>query len=109
MVERSELLEQHQRRWEAMMAERAQKETDYMLARERRVEECELQLQEMRVQDAEEYNQVKIKLETDVQVLSTSEVAPYGAIFHSNIVPKLSELADVGQVSVVFCSVHTSL
>ena len=81
MVERSELLEQHQRRWEAMMAERAQKETDYMLARERRVEECELQLQEMRVQDAEEYNQVKIKLETDVQVLSTSEVATLWCYF----------------------------
>ena len=50
------------------MLERQQKEADYMTAREQRVEEYEQQLQEMRIQDAEEYNQVKIKLETDVQV-----------------------------------------
>jgi len=42
-----------------------------MTAREQRVEEYEQQLQEMRIQDAEEYNQVKIKLETDVQVSLT--------------------------------------
>ena len=52
-----------------MMVERRQKEVDYMAAREQRVEEFEQQLQEMRIQDSEEYNQVKIKLETDVQVL----------------------------------------
>jgi len=67
-MERKELLEQHQKRWEQMMADRRQKEVDYMAAREQRVEEFEQQLQEMRIQDAEEYNQVKIKLETDVQV-----------------------------------------
>jgi len=50
------------------MSERQQKEVDYMTAREQRVDEYEQQLQEMRIQDAEEYNQVKIKLETDVEV-----------------------------------------
>ena len=39
-----------------------------MKQRERRVEDYEQQLQHLRVQDAEEYNMVKIKLETDVQV-----------------------------------------
>ncbi len=39
-----------------------------MKAREKRVEDYEQQLQHLRVQDAEEYNMVKIKLETDVQV-----------------------------------------
>ena len=72
MLERTELLEQHQRKWDQMMADRRQKEVDYMAAREQRVEECEQQLQEMRIQDAEEYNQVKIKLETDVQVPNCS-------------------------------------
>ena len=41
---------------------------EYMKAREKRVEDYEGQLQHLRVQDAEEYNMVKIKLETDVQV-----------------------------------------
>jgi len=67
-MERSELLEKHQKIWDQMMVDRRQKEVDYMMAREQHVEEFERQLQDMRIQDAEEYNQVKIKLETDVQV-----------------------------------------
>ena len=43
-------------------------QVEYMKAREKRVEDYEGQLQHLRVQDAEEYNMVKIKLETDVQV-----------------------------------------
>ncbi len=39
-----------------------------MTLREKRVEDFESQLQTLRIQDAEEYNMVKIKLETDVQV-----------------------------------------
>ena len=39
-----------------------------MDSRRKRVEDHENQLQVLRVQDAEEYNMVKIKLETDVQV-----------------------------------------
>lgn len=39
-----------------------------MDSRRKRVEDHENQLQTLRVQDAEEYNMVKIKLETDVQV-----------------------------------------
>lgn len=39
-----------------------------MHSREKRVEEFDAQLQALRVQDAEEYNMVKIKLEYDVQV-----------------------------------------
>jgi len=54
-----------------MLHERRQKEIEYMEIREKRVEEFEQQLQYLRVQDAEEYNQVKIKLETDVQVSET--------------------------------------
>ena len=39
-----------------------------MESRQNRVNDFETQLQTLRVQDAEEYNMVKIKLETDVQV-----------------------------------------
>ena len=47
---------------------RRQKERDYMELRLKHVESFEEQLKTLRVQDAEEYNMVKIKLETDVQV-----------------------------------------
>ena len=50
------------------MQSRRDKELEYMKAREKRVEDYENQLQQLRIQDAEEYNTVKIKLETDVQV-----------------------------------------
>jgi len=59
------------------MIERRQKEVDYMSAREQRVEDCEQQLQDMRIQDSEDYNQVKIKLETDVQVFAQSSRCTY--------------------------------
>ena len=41
-----------------------------MESRQNRVNDFEAQLQTLRIQDAEEYNMVKIKLETDVQVHS---------------------------------------
>ena len=41
----------------------------YMEERAERVDEHIKQLESLRVHDAEEYNLVKIKLETDVQVL----------------------------------------
>ncbi len=50
------------------MQGRGDKEVDYMKARDKRVEDYEQQLKQLRIQDAEEYNTVKIKLETDVQV-----------------------------------------
>lgn len=67
-AERTELLENNHRKWDTAMDGRKDQELDYMKQREKRVEEYEQQLQHLRVQDAEEYNMVKIKLETDVQV-----------------------------------------
>jgi len=69
VAERTELLEQQRSKWDAMMVARQEKEVDYMRARQKRVDDYEQQLQQLRVQDAEEYNTVKIKLETDVQIL----------------------------------------
>lgn len=68
VAERNELLEQHKKKWEERMEFRRQKEIEYMKAREKRVEDYEQQLHNIRVQDAEEYNRIKIRMETDVQV-----------------------------------------
>lgn len=68
VMERKELLELHKSKWEGMMTGRADREEDYMKKRNERVERYEKDLQDLRVNDGEEYNQLKIKLETDVQV-----------------------------------------
>ena len=62
------MMELQTKRWDGTMTGRGDKEHDYMKTREKRVEEYENQLQNLRVQDSEEYNMMKIKLETDVQV-----------------------------------------
>lgn len=68
VAERTDLLEANMNRWKAGVQARLDKELDYLTTREKRVEDYEEQLRHLRVQDAEEYNMVKIKLETDVQV-----------------------------------------
>ena len=47
---------------------------EFLESRRHRVEDYEDQLDTIRVQDAEEYNMVKIKLETDVQVVQLIHV-----------------------------------
>ncbi|CAG5124713.1 unnamed protein product [Candidula unifasciata] len=69
VMERNELQEQEKKKWEEKMKLRRDKEEEYLIQRQKRVEEYAAQLQHMRVQDAEEYNQVKVRLETDVQIL----------------------------------------
>ena len=53
------------------MQERKHKEVAFMEERFKRVERNENELNALRVKDSEEYNEVKIKLETDVQVNSS--------------------------------------
>ena len=67
--ERLEMLERHRNDWNSLNYKRSDNEVDYLKESEERVEEFANQLEHLRVQDAEEYNMVKIKLETDVQVL----------------------------------------
>jgi dynein regulatry complex protein 1 len=66
--ERKELLDKHRKEWDEKMNERKHKEVAFMEERFKRVERNENELNVLRVKDAEEYNEVKIKLETDVQV-----------------------------------------
>ncbi|XP_069478007.1 dynein regulatory complex protein 1-like [Ambystoma mexicanum] len=68
-MERRELLSTNRNRWEKGMQSRRDQELEYLLSRMRKVEENEEQLRHLRVQDAEEYNIIKNKLETDVQIL----------------------------------------
>ncbi|XP_078541546.1 dynein regulatory complex protein 1-like [Lissotriton helveticus] len=68
-LERRELLAANRSNWEKGMQTRRSQELDYLLGRLRKVEEYEEQLRHMQVQDAEEYNIIKIKLETDVQIM----------------------------------------
>ncbi|KAJ7361796.1 DNA replication checkpoint protein Drc1 [Desmophyllum pertusum] len=69
VTERGDLIDNNRKKWESNMLQRRDKEVDYVDSRRKRVEDHENQLQTLRVQDAEEYNMVKIKLETDVQIL----------------------------------------
>lgn len=68
VMERNELMEQEKKKWEEKMQLRRDKEVEYLIQRDKRVEEYAGLLQHLRIQDAEEYNQVKVRLETDVQV-----------------------------------------
>lgn len=68
VTERKELLEQNSEEWEAAVRERRQEEVERMKRNEQMVEENEAALREMRIKHAEEFNHIKIKLETDIQV-----------------------------------------
>ncbi|XP_066929722.1 dynein regulatory complex protein 1-like [Clytia hemisphaerica] len=67
--ERRDVLQSHKNKWTNQSEQRRQKEQEYLELRQKHVENYEEQLNTLRVQDAEEYNMVKIKLETDVQIL----------------------------------------
>ena len=61
-------MENNRKKWDATMSQRKEREEDYLKMRFKRVDDHESQLDALRTQDTEEYNMVKIKLETDVQV-----------------------------------------
>jgi dynein regulatory complex protein 1 len=69
-AERNELLELQRKKWEEKMEGRRQKEIDHMKSREKRVEDYENSIHDIRVKDSEEYNDIKISMETNVQVKS---------------------------------------
>ncbi|KAM4600969.1 dynein regulatory complex protein 1 [Polymixia lowei] len=67
--ERKVLLTGNRKKWEQHMKERRDKELENLTQRMKKVEEHEALLQELRLGDAEEYNTIKNKLDTDVQIL----------------------------------------
>jgi len=69
MQERHELMQANEDELTSLMDKRREKEEQYMDHRRRRVDEDQRQLEAQRVQDAEDYNILKIKLETEIQTL----------------------------------------
>lgn len=67
LSERKDLLDKHRKEWDERMEERRTKEVTFLDERLKRVEKNENELNEIRVRNAEEYNELKIKLETDIQ------------------------------------------
>ncbi|KAH6582126.1 hypothetical protein BASA60_002093 [Batrachochytrium salamandrivorans] len=67
--ERKELIDSNVRDINQLFEERRKNEGKFMEGRADRIEDHIKQLETLRIYDAEEYNLVKIKLETDVQVL----------------------------------------
>ena len=82
-LERRKLKEVHQTTLDEMYDERQSKESEYLETREKRMEENEAKIQHLRVQNAEEFNQVKIKLETDIQHLQ-QQIQQMKATFQLN-------------------------
>jgi len=67
--ERKELLLGSNNKFETLMKGKQDKEENYLVNRQNKMEDNERVLQELRIKDAEDYNSVKIKMETDVQIL----------------------------------------
>lgn len=82
-TERQELLDAQQAEWEKAVGERSSKEKEFLEAREKRIEENERQIQHLRIRNAEEFNRVKIKLETDIQILQ-QQIQQMKATFQLN-------------------------
>ncbi|XP_069742591.1 dynein regulatory complex protein 1 isoform X2 [Narcine bancroftii] len=68
-LERHELKTKYLLMWEKKMQTRRDKEIEYFVVRMKKVEEYEDQLQKVQSQDEEEYDMIKMKLLTDVEIL----------------------------------------
>ncbi|XP_065652057.1 dynein regulatory complex protein 1 isoform X7 [Hydra vulgaris] len=67
--ERNDLLCTQKNKWQQKLNLCHSKEVEYMELKEKRVEEVQMQMEMLRVQDAEDYNILKAKLENEVQIL----------------------------------------
>ncbi|NXG61010.1 DRC1 protein, partial [Hemiprocne comata] len=68
-LERRELLDNNRKKWEESIQAHKAKELEYLHNRMRKVEQYEKQLKQLWGQDEEEYNNMKLQLENDVQNL----------------------------------------
>ena len=64
-------------------AERSKKESEYLEVREKRIEENGAKIKHLRIQSHEEFNEIKIKLETDIQNLQ-QQIQQMKSTFHLN-------------------------
>lgn len=96
-AERRGVLESQRAAWSESTGEREEREREYLQERERRIDENEAQLQHLRVRNMEEFNRIKTKLETDIQVLQ-QQIQQMKATFQLNA-EKLEYNFQVGLVS----------
>ena len=82
-TERQQLIEAHQKTLQDALKERQDKEAEYLATRDKRLEENEAKLQHLRVRNAEDFNKIKIKLETDIQHLQ-QQIQQMKATFQLN-------------------------
>ncbi|NXF54774.1 DRC1 protein, partial [Oceanites oceanicus] len=82
-LERRELLDNNRKKWEEGIQAHNAQELEYLHARMRKVEEFEKQLDQLWVEDEEEYNSMKIRLENDVQNLE-KQLQQMKAIYQLN-------------------------
>ncbi|NXW98861.1 DRC1 protein, partial [Larus smithsonianus] len=82
-LERQELLDNNRKKWEEGIQAHNTQEMEYLRGRMRKVEEFEKQLNQLRVQDEEEYNSMKIRLENDVENLER-QLQQFKAIYQLN-------------------------
>ena len=81
--ERKLLMESQKVEWDNATTDRLAKEKFYLEDREKRIERNELEIQHLRVRNAEEFNYIKIKLETDIQSLQ-QQIQQMKATFQLN-------------------------
>ena len=55
--------------WEEAVGKRRSQEAHFLARREERIDDNEAQIQHLRRRNMEDYNRIKIKLETDIQTL----------------------------------------
>ena len=81
--ERRELVESQKIEWEKIVKERSEKEKTFLENRDKRIDKQEANIQDLRVQNAEAFNHIKIKLETDIQSLE-QQIQQMKATFQLN-------------------------
>ncbi|CAI8028662.1 Dynein regulatory complex protein 1 [Geodia barretti] len=68
-TERETLRDNHKSEWEEAVGKRRSQEAHFLARREERIDKNEAQIQHLRRRNMEDYNRIKIKLETDIQTL----------------------------------------
>jgi dynein regulatory complex protein 1 len=69
LTERRELLQANKREIDGLFDRRKQAELNFMAMKQKREEQHQQEIEDVIVHDSEEYNKLKIKLETDIQTL----------------------------------------
>lgn len=82
-LERQQLVSKGAAAIQEATAQRSHKESEYLEIREKRISENEAKIKHLRVHSHEELNEIKIKLETDVQNLQ-QQIQQMKSTFHLN-------------------------